>query len=52
MIIPEYLKKNDNIGIVAPARQVSIKDVEECKKYAEQRGYNVIYGNNLFGKNL
>lgn len=51
MIIPEYLKKNDNIGIVAPARQVSIKDVEECKKYAEQRGYNVIYGNNLFGKN-
>jgi len=49
MIKPPYLKPGDTIGIVAPARKVSIGDIEIAIEIIKQQGYKVLLSDNLFG---
>ena len=50
MIIPPYLKNGDKICIVAPARKISLQEVEAAKKILNSAGIEVVYGKNLFGE--
>ncbi len=47
MICPPFLKKGDKIGIVAPARKISEKELLDAFNIINDRGYNVVYSNNL-----
>ncbi|MCX6234979.1 MAG: LD-carboxypeptidase [Bacteroidetes bacterium] len=48
MITPAYLKENDKVAIVAPARRVSRDELEPAIKILKSWGLEVIPGKNLF----
>lgn len=50
MKIPDFLTKNDKIGIVAPARSVISAEIEEAVNVLGKAGLQVVLGKNLFGK--
>lgn len=46
------LKQNATIAFIAPAGCISDRDsVDRAKLFFEERGYSVVYGEHLFGKN-
>ncbi len=47
---PPFLKQNDTIGIVAPARKVQKEDILQAAKIFESWGLKVVYGKNLFAE--
>ena len=51
MITPKYLKKGDKIGIVAPARKVSMEELSPSIKIMQQWGLEVVLGKNVFNEN-
>lgn len=46
--IPPYLKQGDKVAIIASARKIERSIVEEARSLLESKGYQVIYGHNLF----
>lgn len=48
MITPPRLKKGDKIAIVAPARKIPRKDLEDAVKAFESWGLVPVFGKNLF----
>ncbi|MEA3317654.1 MAG: LD-carboxypeptidase [Bacteroidota bacterium] len=48
MITPRYLEKGDKIGIVAPARKISLEEITPAIKILENWGFNIVLGKNLF----
>lgn len=51
IITPEYLKKGDTIGIVAPARSVTKRELVPFIKFIEGAGMKLRLGKHLFGLN-
>lgn len=45
---PEYLKKGDKVGIIAPARKISKEEIEPAFRIIESWGLQVVTGKNLF----
>jgi muramoyltetrapeptide carboxypeptidase len=50
MTTPPFLQKGDKIGIVAPARWVSPKEIEPALKVFESWGLVVVCGENLYSR--
>lgn len=50
MIIPPYLKQGDTIGYVAPARKISITELETSIHFLENSGFRVVYDQSLFAE--
>ena len=50
MIIPNYIKKGDKIGIVAPARKISINELDPAIQILNSWGLKVIIGSNVFSE--
>lgn len=50
MIIPSYLSTNDTIGIVAPARKISMYEVQPTINWLNMNGFNVVLGEHLFAE--
>lgn len=50
MKTPPSLLPGDKIGIVAPARSVSPEEIETAVKYLNSKGFEVVLGEKLFGK--
>ncbi len=50
LIKPKPLEKGDIIAIIAPSGSVDKDKVLSAKKYFEDKGYNVVFGKNLFGE--
>lgn len=48
MIIPPYLQKGDSIGIVAPARKISVEEISFAQHWLEEEGFKVVYDDSLF----
>jgi muramoyltetrapeptide carboxypeptidase len=48
MIRPEYLKKGDTIGIIAPSRKINEEDISVFLNYVEKWGLKVKFGKHLF----
>lgn len=48
MIVPNYLKQGDKIGIVATARKVSEAEIAPAVNLLESWGFNVVTGRDLF----
>jgi len=48
MITPPYLKKGDTIGIVAPARKISLAEIQPAIDIMKNWGLEVMLGKNLF----
>tara|TARA_B100001540_G_scaffold43361_1_gene38508 strand:+ start:2676 stop:3572 length:897 start_codon:yes stop_codon:yes gene_type:complete len=48
VIIPEYLKQGDKIGLVATARKISKKELNPAINLLESWGLQIFYGDNLF----
>ncbi len=48
MITPAFLKKGNKIGIVAPARKISLQEITPAIKIIESWGFDVVLGKNLF----
>ena len=51
MLIPQKLKKEDVIGVVAPSNPIigeNIEELEQAKKIIEEAGFKVKYSKNLF----
>jgi muramoyltetrapeptide carboxypeptidase len=48
MITPPYLKKGDTIGIVAPARKISLAEIQPAIDIMKHWGLEVMLGKNLF----
>ena len=48
MIIPEYLKQGDKIGLVATARKISKKELSPAINLLESWGLQILCGDNLF----
>ena len=48
MINPPYLKKNDKVAIIAPAKKVSPQDIKMAVQILESWGLEVILGKHLF----
>lgn len=48
MISPAFLKKGDKIGIVAPARKITEKELEASFEIIRSRGFEIVYSDNLF----
>ena len=48
MIIPEYLKQGDKIGLVATARKISKKELNPAINLLESWGLQILCGDNLF----
>lgn len=51
MIIPPFLKKGDQIGIVAPARKVSSEEMQFAFSKIREWGFDPVASTNLFGNN-
>lgn len=49
MIIPEYLRKGDQVGLIAPARKVSRDEMAPAIALLESWGLKVVEGKNLYG---
>jgi muramoyltetrapeptide carboxypeptidase len=47
MIIPPYLKQGDKIGIVAPARKISLPELQAAINTFQKWGLEVLLGKNL-----
>ena len=47
MIIPEYLKQGDKIGLVATARKISKKELSPAINLLESWGLQILFGDNL-----
>lgn len=45
---PDYLKANDTIGIVAPARQIAKSEIMPTVNFLQKQGFRVELGKNLF----
>ena len=52
MTFPPYLHPGDCIGIVAPARKISPKEVKPAIDFLENQGFRVAIGKNLFNKHF
>jgi len=52
MTFPPYLHPGDCIGIVAPARKISPKEVKPAIDFLETQGFRVAIGKNLFNKHF
>lgn len=55
MTLPPKLKQNDEIRIVAPARQATIvgeQTIDSAKKRLEDMGYRVSFGKNIFSDGI
>ncbi|MBP1673794.1 MAG: putative MccF-like protein (microcin resistance) [Bacteroidetes bacterium] len=50
MKIPRYLKKGDTIGIAAPARKISLEEIQPTITLFETMGYSVLFEETLFAK--
>lgn len=50
MIIPPYLRTGDTIGIVAPARKISMEELQFAVKWLEEKGFRVAFAPNLFAE--
>jgi len=50
MITPSYLKKSDNIGIVATARKISLSELKPAIDKFTEWGLNVVLGKNIFSE--
>ena len=50
MNIPPYLHAGDVIGIVAPARKISAKELKPAIEFMEMNGFRVALGKNIFEK--
>lgn len=50
MIIPNYIKKGDKIGIVAPARKISANELDLAIQILNSWGLKVITGSNVFSE--
>lgn len=50
MIIPPYLQKGDGIGLVAPARKISVSELEISIQFMEDHGFRVFYDETLFAE--
>ncbi len=48
MIIPQYLKQGDKIGLVATARKISKKELNPAINLLESWGLQILCGDNLF----
>lgn len=48
MIVPEYLKQGDKIGLVATARKISRKELHPAINLLESWGLQILCGDNLF----
>ncbi len=48
MIIPQYLKPCDKIGIIATARKISPEEIEPAIKKFSEWGLNVVLGKNIY----
>ncbi len=48
MIVPEYLKQGDKIGLVATARKISKKELSPAINLLESWGLQILCGDNLF----
>jgi len=48
MKCPEFLKKGDKIGIVAPARKISLDELKYSIEIIERYGLNITFTDNLF----
>ncbi len=46
--IPPFLKPNDTIAIIAPARSISREEVAFAKSFFEAAGFHVVFGAHLF----
>ncbi|HYX05487.1 MAG TPA: LD-carboxypeptidase [Bacteroidales bacterium] len=45
---PEYLKKGDKVGIIAPARKISKEEIEPAFRMLESWGLHIVNGKSLF----
>jgi len=50
IVTPSYLKENDKVGLVAPARKISFEEVEKFIIVMQNNGFNVVYSEYLFGE--
>lgn len=50
MIIPPYLQLGDTIGIVAPARKISLEELQFSINWLEGKGFQVVFAPNLFAE--
>lgn len=50
MIIPPYLKRGDTIGFVAPARKISIAELEVSVQFLQKAGFHVVFEDSLFAE--
>ena len=50
MIRPDYLKKGDKVGLIAPARKVSQNEIGFFREYIGRFHFNVVEGKYLFGE--
>src|SRR5437762_769190 len=51
MIVPPFLQSGNTIGIVAPGRKVSAKDIEVAQQIIESWGVRIVLGKNIFSDN-
>jgi muramoyltetrapeptide carboxypeptidase len=50
MTYPPYLRAGDTIGIVAPARKVTLNDLAFAIRWWEEKGFRVVLGKYLFAE--
>lgn len=50
MIIPPYLQLGDAIGIVAPARKISLEELQFSINWLKSKGFQVVFAPNLFAE--
>ena len=50
MIIPNYLKDGDCIGLISTARKISQKELEFGLRILQELGLKVILGENIFSE--
>jgi len=50
MIKPAYLKKGDQIGLVSPARKISIDEIRAAIRMFQQWGLEPVFGQHLFSR--
>ncbi|MDP1623397.1 MAG: LD-carboxypeptidase [Bacteroidales bacterium] len=50
MITPPYLKKNDKIGIVSPARSITFEEVHPAIRFFQRNNLEVILGSYIFSR--
>lgn len=51
MITPTYLKPGDKIGLVAPARKISVEEISKAIEFITLEGFQVEYSPDLFASN-